>query len=266
MRQKLRPRFSFRQSMRFGPLEVAAVLGSVALIGGGLLTGWAEKSAHDRLVHQGSCVIAEVIDSSSFTSQTLGRSAHLSYVVNGNRYVAQLHYDAHDQWAAGTAVPVCVENGEPRTFVVPEDSWSGESTNLWLERVISIPMGLVGLLMLLIFVMLHQWRFYDGDETPTVRWGRPQRSARHLSSSTSPLAIGRDIAVLVAIGSVGAVLTHVISGQDWTSPTNIGITSSVFLAAVGVRLMTTLCGHIRRVRASPPVDPADHHRPSKPDD
>ena len=259
-------RFSFRKSMRFGPLEVATAVASVVMIVGGVLADWAENSAHDRLIRDGHCVVAQVIDASSFTSQWLGRSGHLTYVLDERRYDALLHYDADDRLTAGTAVPICVAAGDPRTFVVAEDAWSGESANLWLRGLISIPVALVGLLILLIFARLHQWRFHDGDETPTARWSRSQRHVRHLSGPvTSPLTVARDLAVLLAIGLAGAALTHLILGQEWTSPASIGITAAVFLAAAATRIVTALLSLIRRLRSEPPVDPAQHNGASEPD-
>lgn len=156
-------RFSLRGALRFGPVEAAIAVGALALtVVFGLLSARAAGTATE-LVREGRCVEAQVTRAGAEGSLRLGRSARISYVVDNRRYDATLRYDGDGRLRTGSSVQICVGSDDPATFAVDSAPLTGESTNLWLRRLVGNIVSGLGGVGLLVVLSTHQWRFHDED-------------------------------------------------------------------------------------------------------
>lgn len=166
-------RFSLRRGLRsFEPLEVVIAVASFVVFGVGLMVSISEDQAMINLADRGRCVDAEVVDAGSFNSLRLGRSADLTYAVDGVRYYAVVRYDSDQPLRVHSSVEVCTDRADPATFAVSDRGVVGDSTNLWLRGVIANPISAVGLVVFGLVIGKHEWRFHD-DETPEAGAGSP---------------------------------------------------------------------------------------------
>ncbi|GIE50218.1 hypothetical protein [Actinoplanes nipponensis] len=163
------PRFALGRALRFGPVEVALLLGGLLLLLAGLWITVATTRTADRLQRHGVCVSARILAVSSLSWLKPGRSATVSYVVGAESYVARLHYSG-PRPRAGLDVPLCAEVTDPTTFSVQDTELIGTSTGLWLAAGTgTVGIG-AGFALVIAVAGSHQWRFGPGEDGPRGSW------------------------------------------------------------------------------------------------
>ncbi|GGQ84678.1 hypothetical protein [Couchioplanes azureus] len=156
-------RFSLRRAMHFEPLEAAIAVTSflVALIA--ITVIQSEIDAIGDLTDNGHCLDAEVEEAGWLKSLRLGKSADLTFAVDGVRYHATLHYQSDQTLQKHSTVRICTDPADPTTFGIDSYAITGDSTDLWLRGVIAAPIGSVGAIVFVLLLSKHQWRFHDKD-------------------------------------------------------------------------------------------------------
>ncbi|OJF11693.1 hypothetical protein BG844_24770 [Couchioplanes caeruleus subsp. caeruleus] len=149
--------------MRFEPLEAAIAVTSflVAIIG--IVVIQSEIDAVGDLGENGHCLDAKVEKAGWLKSLRLGKSADLTYVVNGVRHHGTLHYQSDQTLQRHSTVRICTDPADPTTFAIDTYAITGDSTDLWLRGVIAAPIGSIGGIVFVLLLSKHQWRFHDED-------------------------------------------------------------------------------------------------------
>jgi hypothetical protein len=164
-----RERLSLRQAVRFGPGEAALVAVALVLLLAGGLMAHREIRATDRLLRAGHSDTARVLSSSYRGGKHTG-SARLAYVEGARHYEETMAYDG-PRLAAGSAVVIYTDAADPATFAT-DAGVDGESENLSRLETAGAVVAALGLAVLLLVLVSHQWRLEDGKLVPVV-WRTP---------------------------------------------------------------------------------------------
>ena len=151
-------RFDPRAALRWERTEAALLVLGIVLITAGIALVRNVSVTTDRVLHDGTCLTADVTQTGTHKSRAFGQTAQLAFAFDGRQHTATLHYDREAPLHVGDQLPLCIASDNATIFAIDTDAWNGESSQLWWRENTGELTSAIGLAILIIMLSRHPWR------------------------------------------------------------------------------------------------------------